>query len=678
MRITHIRAHNLRQLADVDVAVPRTLALVVGPNDSGKTTLLCIATRWALWGAHAVPSQGRQVRSGEQDMEVTVTFEVNGWEYVVQRRLHLANNGRTTAALDFEVVDGDHMTAATIVETQALINELIGTYETFRMTAYVDQVEGPGDFLRRKPADQREVLREILALGDWDAWYVKARDKASDMLTDITVAESRLAGMREDVQEIPGARSALTKVSATATAALIAVRAAQTLATYSQARAEELFQQHEAHVGTLSSLKSLDGRVEQLGERVKRAERVVSIDDDNVRDADVIKGAYDRWVVAGQEYDDQVESIRVHNTKIAQLNDEAREDYGVRAKAVADEVSRIQKEHSDRAAARKAAAKCPECGQPIDVPDALEPVAPQPATLPVIQSYIQAPVGVHRPEEVISAFNNLRITQATALEHQETLSQARKDLDGANSYLSELYKDMPADTDAEEAEQARKVNLAAEATLKHEDVTYQQAIREEGRFEQALAQLVETEGKAGVLADGLMQQREAQRIAELTAEVFSPGGARQLALDQAVGELEVTSNEALATLMPGYSIHFSTQSATGVETLEQGIRTPVSEKLLSWEDLGGAASVAVALAVRVGLIELLAKYRGVRYEHMILDEADSWLVGEKQDAYVRLLARLSETMSVTAISHIPTVQETIGEQIVLVPGPNGTTIGDLR
>ena len=678
MRITHIKAHNLRQLADVDVTVPRTLALVVGPNDSGKTTLLCIATRWALWGAHAVPSQGRQVRSGEQDMEVTVTFELNGWEYVVERRLHLADNGRTTAALNFEVVDGDHMTAATIMETQALINELIGTYETFRMTAYVDQVEGPGDFLRRKPADQREVLREVLALGDWDAWYVKARDKASDMLTDITLAASRLAGMRADVQEIPGARSALTRVSETATAALVAVRDAQALATTSQARAEELFQQHEAHTIALSSLRSLDARVEELGERVERAGWAVATDDELVANADTIKGAYDRWVVAGQEYDDQVECIRVHNTKIAQLNDEAREDYGVRAKAVADEVSRIQKEHSDRAAERKAAAKCPECGQPIDVPDALAPVAPQPATLPVIQSYIQAPVAVHRPEEVITAFENLRHAESVALEHQQVLSMSRADLDDAINDRRELYDNMPVDTDAEEAEQARKVNLAAEATLKYKDLTYQQAIREEGRFEQALAQLVETEGKAGVLADDLMEQREAQRIAELTAEAFSPGGARQLALDQAVGELEVTSNEALATLMPGYSIHFSTQSATGVETLEQGIRTPVSENLLSWEDLGGAASVAVALAVRVGLIELLAKYRGVRYEHMILDEADSWLVGEKQDAYVRLLARLSETMSVTAISHIPTVQETIGEQIVLVPGPNGTTIGDLR
>jgi DNA repair exonuclease SbcCD ATPase subunit len=145
-------------------------------------------------------------------------------------------------------------------------------------------------------------------------------------------------------------------------------------------------------------------------------------------------------------------------------------------------------------------------------------------------------------------------------------------------------------------------------------------------------------------------------------------------LDQALHELEAAANIALATLMPGFSVHSGTQSETGVETLEFMIRTPAG--LLTWADLGGAASVAVALAVRIGLMDLLAKYRGVRYEHMILDEADSWLVGERQDGYVRLLQRLVESrgMTVTAISHIASVQETIGQQIVLTPGAEGTEV----
>ena len=85
----------------------------------------------------------------------------------------------------------------------------------------------------------------------------------------------------------------------------------------------------------------------------------------------------------------------------------------------------------------------------------------------------------------------------------------------------------------------------------------------------------------------------------------------------------------------------------------------------------------MALAVRIGLIELLSRYRGVKYEHMILDEADAWLVGERQEGYIRLLAKLGKTMNVTAISHIANVQEIVEQRIVLTPGVNGTEV-DLR
>jgi DNA repair exonuclease SbcCD ATPase subunit len=96
---------------------------------------------------------------------------------------------------------------------------------------------------------------------------------------------------------------------------------------------------------------------------------------------------------------------------------------------------------------------------------------------------------------------------------------------------------------------------------------------------------------------------------------------------------------------------------------------------LAFADLSGAQSVAVGLAVRLALGELGSVAHGVRYETIILDEADSWLVGEKQDAYLRLLRTLADQgLDVLCISHIPNVKDQEDQQIELLATAAGTEV----
>jgi DNA repair exonuclease SbcCD ATPase subunit len=673
MKITRIRAHNLRQLRDVDITIPDKLSLVVGPNDTGKTTLLCIASRWALWGAHAVPSQNRQVTYGESDMEVDAYFLLNGLHYHVKRRLHLTDSGRPTVTLHFEHL-GESLTQGTIRETQASIDSLIGTYETFRMTAYVDQVEGPGDFLKRTPADQREVLRELLALGEWDAWHEDAKKNAAALGQTVNMDESRLEAMRSDIENIPAARKNLATAEVSVTNAETALRVSEAAKTKADRAVEELFNQHLVFEQSNRSIEQVDSRLGILNDAMGKARNLVAADNSLIEAGDEIKRAWEDQEEEQRLWKVESAQLKQTNNRIATGNEQRRTEYSGRAKAVADEISRIQKEQSDRAAARKAAAKCPSCGQPIDVPDALEPVTPEPATLPVIQDLLLISPQPEIVADIITLHDQwLRVGERSE-EHAEDLRKVVSEIEEATADRQILEAERPEDTDPDVAEQGRGFarELAQKQIWQREDLD--DAHVEKGKAESVLAQLLKTEEDAGQLADEIEQNREALRLAELLVEAFSPGGTRQLMLDQALHELEAAANIALATLMPGFSVHSGTQSETGVETLEFMIRTPAG--LLTWADLGGAASVAVALAVRIGLMDLLAKYRGVRYEHMILDEADSWLVGERQDGYVRLLQRLVESrgMTVTAISHITSVQETIGQQIVLTPSAEGTAV----
>jgi len=679
MRITHIKAHNLRQLAEVDIAIPRDLALVVGPNDAGKTTLLSIAPRWALWGAHAVPSQARMVRHGESDMSVTVEFELAGQHYEVQRRLHLADSGRATPALQFE---GEYdLTGATIRETQENIDILIGTYDTFASTAYVDQVEGPGAFMLMTPAAKRDQLGEILSLGKWDAWYEEAASIVSGQLTDITVAESKLEHIRAALPHIPQGRLDVLAAKdslASAEEALTASEEAKTTADEAVVDVDRRREEYGRAKQWLSNQYAHRGAV--LGQ-VEQALARVEDDDELVRNADAIKEAYDSWVVAGQEYDDEVKRVTGLNQEISERNQYKRDTFAVTVEGINTNNAKLRSDWNREDAHRRQLDPCPTCGAPWNKGEQLKPLPPpmqhEVPTVLEVETLFDVPARQFHDQSVLDKFAELRQVQETALEHQEALSAATRERDQADEEIEDLLKDMPEDVNDEELIRLRETRSARALERQGALTAVTNWVAELSKLQQILDQLLGEEEAAGKLAQEITDAKETLRLSELLAEGLSPQGARQLMLDQALHELELAANGVLAKLMPGFTVHFSTQTATGVETLEEGVRTPSG--LMTWRDLGGAASVAVALAVRVGMLQLLNKYRGVNYEHMLLDEADSWLVGERQDGYVRLLQTLvtEQGMTVTAISHIESVQETIEQHIVLTPGANGTEV-DLR
>ena len=639
MKITHINAKNLRQLSDVNTDLPPGLSLVVGANDAGKTTLLCIATRWALWGAHAVPSQDRQVTYGQSDMSVSVTFETGMSQYVVTRRLHLGSSGRSTVALNVEsTLDGD-ITGATIRETQAALNELIGTYETFRMTAYVDQVEGPGDFLRRTPADQREVLREILDLGDWDAWHARAQEKSAESETYLNVNEDRLAAMTEDVSHnLPRALEQQKVASQTAADIGKLIQPIDSKLLELRADASTIHERHKRRLDLEQEHKSVLNSINIQKQRVYEANGQVQSGFELLSDAAQIESMYENHMSGERLMTEAREHVIKQNQLIASRNKQA----------------------------QQVAVKCPTCKQPVvEMEDLLE--------VPVgLSDWLRKPDVI----ELKKRWANLQDAKANYDFHEQRFEEARKDLAGLQEQIHGVEDRLRQKDDGQEdAERLHKEIQKLEREQAQLRKQYQAAAQEQGRLGEVVNRLQTNEREAKDLSIDLAKRRDDHVSLELTTEVFSSSGVRQLMLDQAIRELEGAANGALAELMPGFSIHFSTQSATGVETLEQGVRTPGG--LLAWQDLGGAASVAVALAVRIGLIELLSRYRGVKYEHMILDEADAWLVGERQEGYIRLLAKLGKTMNVTAISHIANVQEIVEQRIVLTPGVNGTEV-DLR
>lgn len=115
MKIHRLRMLNFRQHAHTEMTFDRGITAIIGPNGSGKTTVL-EAIAWALYGQPAIRGQRDGVRflgaGPRARVEVELDFELGGHRYRV-------NRGLTTAAV---YLDGSDSAVANSISA---VNELV-------------------------------------------------------------------------------------------------------------------------------------------------------------------------------------------------------------------------------------------------------------------------------------------------------------------------------------------------------------------------------------------------------------------------------------------------------------------------------------------------------------------------------------------------------------------------
>jgi DNA repair protein SbcC/Rad50 len=183
------------------------VACLSGENGAGKSTLLDAIT-WALWGYSRAGAGSAQhlVHVGKTDMEVEFEFRLAGGTYRVIRKW-TAPRGRTgsgTSLLELSVQDGESfrsISGNSIRETDARIVGLLRmSYTTFTNSAFI--LQGRADaFTTRTPAERKQVLADILELGEYDRLQERARD-------EVRRRESRHRELEDRVREADAELSA--------------------------------------------------------------------------------------------------------------------------------------------------------------------------------------------------------------------------------------------------------------------------------------------------------------------------------------------------------------------------------------------------------------------------------------------------------------------------------------
>ncbi len=725
MRLKTVSIQNFRLIADATIEIPTGLTLVNGENGLGKSSIFQ-AILWCLYGPDALgDNQTSLVRQGHRDMLVQVKANMEQLELVVTRKFSLApngNSGRTeldvvtfTSIIRNSKMEGDmfnDLSGGTVAEAQANINKLIGTRDIFMATAYVDQHDGPGAFLRSKPTEQREQLRDLLKISpDWDTWHDLAKLKHRTVADRIVGNLGRAGAAQEFIdqngetnraKEMRGIEVAhfsgfIKKLNLDLEDLQDAQDEVDRVVAENERRTKALdfnkeFLDHEGmrHLQALNKKTGLTTLVAHLPtldeERRTWLTETDVWDDRNTEYQELVR----KYVELNQTWVDRLKLLEDFSVYCESINI-ALDEYSSEALGIRQQISNFTAELD----------KCPTCKQELKTDEAQQHISDQRAALADDFYEVEAKIKA-MPERIDWKFITDEQVAHYDTEPVEPVSPGMRPLfeseaewNSAKSAESDI-----AAVDAEiktRAEQVDTLSLAREqlpTPAEYDIAAYtaraQTIVKVNGEIEQAetdkrdrerkLAQAETTlewieKNKAEItqLEQLIEADQTLQKELDIVVTGTGPNGARQLMIDQQLGDFQAEVNQWLGILLPGFAIYMDTQAESGRESFTTAFATPTG--VIGWNGLSGAQRVAVGLSTRLALASMVQQRQGHTFETWIIDEADGAMRGEKREAFVAMLYKLQQQgIDLLVVSHADTVVERMEQSIEVVDAGGYTEV----
>jgi exonuclease SbcC len=203
-------------------------ACICGANGAGKSSLL-EAIAWAVWGQSRAATDDDVIHMGTPEAQVDFVFVTNQQIYRIIRSRHRAQG----TSLEFQVAqvegedwedsgdsgdregggDGENrsspggvlgfrsLTGKSVRATQQLILEHVRLdYEAFINSAYLRQGRAD-EFMLKRPGERKEILADLLKLGQYDELAERAKDRARLLKGQIELLQRQLQTTEAQLQQ---------------------------------------------------------------------------------------------------------------------------------------------------------------------------------------------------------------------------------------------------------------------------------------------------------------------------------------------------------------------------------------------------------------------------------------------------------------------------------------------
>src|SRR6266571_3530580 len=219
MQLLRLRLVNFRQHADTDLEFGPGITGIIGPNGSGKTSIL-EAIAWALYGVQAVRGDKDSIRrlgaKGRAGVEVDLEFRLGAHEYRVKR-------GLSTAVLH---QDGQVIANSLKAVTDKLERTLGMTHDEFFNTYFTGQKELAVMAALGK-TERAAFLSRVLGYERLREAQERVREVRNGVAAEVRGLEAGLPDAAVLAEERQTAQAGLARAQATAQAADAARRAAE-------------------------------------------------------------------------------------------------------------------------------------------------------------------------------------------------------------------------------------------------------------------------------------------------------------------------------------------------------------------------------------------------------------------------------------------------------------------
>ena len=195
-----------------------TVYTINAPNGFGKSSILEAITTALFYRARGTDTRGagmdNLINNSCEEFIITLDFEMDNNNYTIIRKK--IRNGKHE--LEFYINDINE--TEKIAETQTKINNIIKmNYETFLDTVCIGQGMS-NNFMKKKPAERKEVFAEILNLNDYNVLEKYTKELKKDIVNQITINQAKIDVLEQTfaekdtlIQQINNYKTQLTELN---------------------------------------------------------------------------------------------------------------------------------------------------------------------------------------------------------------------------------------------------------------------------------------------------------------------------------------------------------------------------------------------------------------------------------------------------------------------------------